>query len=259
MVIVIIIIMVVTFTMKITIFSIDPNDASLFMIFFSETLNKFAAWTWTHRTSSGSLHQRPYLFIYILYYIHYIILYLYLYFYSISFSFSCSTFSLWGNSGNHCTTVSHGTRFHLNRNICHNRFSSCQLFREVPFNFANGGYSFVFSPWSVVVVLLFTSLLTDPLSLFLPLKVNFFLVLFLMLLTQLVKQTGPRGGSANLWRGSGSAGDGLLRCELDGLWASLGMWCWSRWTCGLLVRNGVCWETQEYYGTFRGDGRQVCC
>ncbi|XP_054867255.1 ral guanine nucleotide dissociation stimulator-like isoform X4 [Amphiprion ocellaris] len=25
------------------------------------------------------------------------------------------------------------------------------------------------------------------------------------------------------------------------------MWCWSRWTCGLLDRTGVCWDQQDYY------------
>lgn len=63
--------------------------------------------------------------------------------------------------------------------------------------------------------------------------------------------------------GSGSSGDSFfIQDHLDpeisgGVLREVAMLCWSRWTCGLLVRTGVFWDTKDCNGTFRRAGRQV--
>ncbi|XP_047447204.1 ral guanine nucleotide dissociation stimulator-like isoform X8 [Mugil cephalus] len=34
------------------------------------------------------------------------------------------------------------------------------------------------------------------------------------------------------------------------------MWCWNRWSCGLLVRTGIYWDSEDFYRTVRAADKQ---
>lgn len=61
----------------------------------------------------------------------------------------------------------------------------------------------------------------------------------------------------------GSGGEGGAQRILDPdrdfgrVLSKVVMWCWSRWSCGLLVRTGIYWDSDDLYRTVRTADKQV--